>query len=71
MHSVDIQIKGSAGETLSLTITAADTPERVAERIATITWIIRQVSGQAPEPRRRGARQEQAPAASSEPQVEA
>jgi hypothetical protein len=57
MNSVDVQIKGNTGEVLSLTVTSSDSPERVAERVATITWIIRQVSG-TPEPRRRAARGE-------------
>ncbi|MEA2162196.1 MAG: hypothetical protein QOK37_323 [Thermoanaerobaculia bacterium] len=58
MNSVDVQIKGSSGDALSLTITSSDTPERVADHLATITWIVRQVNGQAAEPRRRGPRQE-------------
>jgi len=64
MNSIDVQIKSSAGDTLALTFTAGDAPHAVAEKIATILWIVRQASGQPVEPRRRGPRAEREPAAS-------
>jgi hypothetical protein len=70
MNSVDVQIKGTSGEALSLTITSSDTPERVAEHLATIAWIFRQVSGHAAETRRRGSRQDRTAAPALDPSNE-
>jgi hypothetical protein len=64
MQSIEVTIKGTAGEPMVLVFTAADTAEMVAERLRTITFIVRQVDGQAVEPRRRAARVDRAAASS-------
>jgi len=68
MQSVEVSIKPSNGEPIVLVFAAGDAPEAAAERMRVMTWIVRSVSGQPAEPKRR-ARQER-PAAASEPAVE-
>lgn len=56
MQSVEVTIKGNAGEPMVLVFAASDTPETVSERLRMLTWIVRQVDGHGAEPRRRAAR---------------
>ena len=56
METLEVAIKGTAGEPMVLTFTAGDSADAVNERLRTLTWIIRQVSGAPTEVRRRGAR---------------
>jgi hypothetical protein len=55
LQSVEIVVK-AAGDPMVLTFSASDSAEVIAERLRTLTWIIRQVSGAPADFRRRGAR---------------
>jgi hypothetical protein len=55
MQSIEVTIKGAAGDPLVLTFAPGDTADAVAERLKTLTWVVRQVSG-VPDARRRSAR---------------
>jgi len=70
MQRIDVTISGTGGEPLTLAFLATDAPDVVAERLRTITWLVRQLDGHATEPRRR-ARQDRSVAASPEPPSEA
>lgn len=56
MENLEVAIKGTAGEPIVLTFTAGDSADAVNERLRTLAWIIRQVSGAPAEVRRRGVR---------------
>lgn len=58
MQSVEVTIKGQADDPMVLVFASTDAPDTVAERLRTLTWIIRQVDGQGGTPRRRGMRSE-------------
>jgi hypothetical protein len=53
MQSVELTIKPATGEPMVLVFAAGDAPEIIAERLRMVTWIVRQVSGQPAEPKRR------------------
>ena len=53
MQRIDVTISGTGGEPLSLAFVATDSAEVVAERLRTITWLVRQLDGHTVEPRRR------------------
>lgn len=60
MQSVEVTIKGSAGEPMVLVFSSADTTEVVSERLRMLTWIVRQVDGLGGESRRRASRADRA-----------
>jgi hypothetical protein len=70
MQRIDVTISGTGGEPLMLAFAATDSADVIAERLRTIVWLVRQLDGHAPEPRRRGPRQDRAIATSPEPPVE-
>ena len=53
MQNIELTIKPATGEPMVLQFTAGDAPEVIAERLRVVTWIVRQVSGQPMEPKRR------------------
>lgn len=53
MQSIELTIKPTTGEPMVLHFAAGDAPEVIAERLRVVTWIVRQVSGQPVEPKRR------------------
>jgi hypothetical protein len=62
MQNVELTIKPATGEPMVLQFAAGDAPEIIAERLRVVTWIVRQVSGQPVEPKRRArAERETAP----------
>ncbi|MEO8380681.1 MAG: hypothetical protein ABI779_13530 [Acidobacteriota bacterium] len=69
MQRVEVVIKGNAGEPMVLVFSAADTAELIAERLRTITFIVRQVDGQAIEPRRRTPRSDRETSTEVSPSV--
>jgi len=53
MQSIELTIKPTTGEPMVLQFAAGDAPELIAERLRVVTWIVRQMSGQPIEPKRR------------------
>lgn len=53
MQSLELTIKPTTGEPMVLHFAEGDAPEVIAERLRVVTWIVRQVSGQPIEPKRR------------------
>ncbi len=53
MQNIELTIKPATGEPMVLQFAAGDAPEIIAERLRVVTWIVRQVSGQPAEPKRR------------------
>jgi hypothetical protein len=70
MQRLDVTNSAAGSEPLRLTFAAADSPDQIAERLGTITWLVRQLDGHTTEPRRR-ARQDRPAGASPEPPGEA
>ena len=60
MQSIELTIKPTTGEPMVLHFTAGDAPEVIAERLRVVTWIVRQVSGQPIEPKRRARAEREA-----------
>lgn len=66
MQRIEISIKASGTEALTLTFGSNDTAEAIADRLRIVTWLVGQLDGHT-EPRRRTSRAERAaPSASSE-----
>lgn len=66
MQRIELGIKASGSEPLTLVFAASDPPEVLADRLRIVTWLIGQLDGHA-ESRRRSSRAERAaPTASSE-----
>jgi hypothetical protein len=70
MQRIDVTISAGGNDPLKLTFAATDAADQVAERLNTITWLVRQLDGHAIESRRRGARQDRSAAPSPETPVE-
>lgn len=60
MQSIELTIKPTTGEPMVLHFAAGDAPEVIAERLRVVTWIVRQVSGQPVEPKRRARAEREA-----------
>ena len=59
MQRIEITIKASASDPLTLAFQSSDSPEVLADRLRIVTWIIGQLDGHA-ESRRRSSRAERA-----------
>lgn len=71
MQRIELSIKASGHEPLTLVFASSDTPEALADRLRIVTWLVGQLDGHG-ESRRRPSRAERAaPSVSPEPPVEA
>jgi hypothetical protein len=70
MQRIDVTISAAGNEPLKLTFAATDSADQVAERLNTITWLVRQLDGHVAESRRRTRLAERAGASSAEPPTE-
>jgi hypothetical protein len=71
MQRIEITVKGSSAEPLTLVFMSTDSADAITEKVRTLTWVIGQLDGHS-ETRRRGPRQERAvvPSSSHEPPIE-
>jgi hypothetical protein len=71
MQRIEITVKGSSAEALTLAFISSDSADAISEKVRTLTWVIGQLDGHS-ETRRRGQRQERAaaPSGSHEPPIE-
>ena len=71
MQRIEITVKGSSAEPLTLAFISSDSADAISEKVRTLTWVIGQLDGHS-ETRRRAARAERstAPSASNEPPAE-
>jgi hypothetical protein len=71
MQRIEITVKGSSAEPLTLAFISTDSADAISEKMRTLTWVIGQLDGHS-ETRRRGPRQERsvAPSGSHEPPAE-
>jgi hypothetical protein len=73
MQRIEITVKGSSAEPLTLAFISTDSADAISEKVRTLTWVIGQLDGHTAETRRRALRQERVatPSGSHEPPIEA
>jgi hypothetical protein len=71
MQRIEITVKGSSAEPLTLAFISSDSSDAISEKVRTLTWVIGQLDGHS-ETRRRAGRAERssAPSTSNEPPSE-